>query len=618
MSNAFRTPFLDTLRNLVAVWVLPRRRTGPFSLREYRSSIRTILLTRKSTTLNSSELGGVLDPKIIGGGRWFRFWSARVRKTLLARSTGPFSAPAELAGSMDFESIASLRRTMGALFFKFPKLHFPIQQVRGLEFQKRRLECHLRNHGKFEIRCDGTGHEFASYIKNRGSREKILKAYYGVFDQSEEFHTAILAVLEQRQTFAQSRGFRSWNELQLAASGIASEEAGSAILGHIYSKVQLGPKMHAMRKIPLDVPNSKGATSSAAADSTDESFLITSLRRGRPVVANPSVFEYKKVIERIVTKLETLFKAKISHAQLDLTRHGWHPTVLAFKVIAGEKEGFIYLDLFRRGMSSPLAGSPPHCSVLSKCHVRIHMGLLPPYRSEITFRKERNLTYEEITALWHEFGHAMHVLLRPDDAPVSQLPLDMREAPSILCELYSLTDECMDWLSENQLTKAEKASLKRDEFFYLDIIRNIAVSDFLHSSKFDPFAATPAQLREEARRVYSQFSPIKVAEFVNPLGGELSNYLLDGESRTGYLLSYIRASASMLRVRDGEEDIESLFVRFKSEFIDQVFPPFVSGALQRLPVKHPLPPIVSSRAVKVAGQSLFENCHSGALWDNCN
>jgi hypothetical protein len=247
------------------------------------------------------------------------------------------------------------------------------------------------------------------------------------------------------------------------------------------------------------------------------------------------------------------------------------------------------------------------------------MGFQPPYRSDITFKKERNFTFEEISALMHELGHCMHLLLKPIGSPVSQLPLDMRETVSVMTEMYCETDEFLDKLVGSQISSNHRLALSRNEYFYVDIVRNLAVSEYIHSSKFDPNTATVAELKKIVREIYGKYSPIPLAEYVNPLGGELSNYLIDGESRVGYLMSYIRAASILSDVKNGTCNGDVVFQRLREQFVEKPFLPIVSdlleskvGGIEPKTAMHPLPPIVKASAEN--NGNIFESCTPLSLW----
>jgi hypothetical protein len=513
-----------------------------------------------------TDLAGVVDPRIAGGGIFFRRWSAWFRSSIeqhLTRdkdthasllSHSRFTAPltvtairhAMLRTHLDLlnQRIAQMRRVMAATYLKFPKLYFDPNEVKGLWFQKKRLECHSPSKwGQYEIRCDGTGKEFACFIKNRSSREQILRGFYAQF--TDEFHESVLSVLRARKAVAKSLGYPSWTHMQLAMNGCSGDSVQALDALYKSGLGVLKKRLARMRSIKLDVNDSPRKP-----NSIDEQFLITQSRS--PLEFKKSkLFEYNSVLEKVLKYLSEIFHLKFSPVESSLWMDGWHKDVRIFEVRDNRdrKIGHVYLDLFRRPLSSGLGGAGPHCSPLmpSGKHVRVFMGLQPPYRSDVTFKKERYLTMEEITALMHEFGHAIHVL--SDASPISQLPMHARESFSILCELLSLTDDFLDFVSDRKLNEQDKNLLRRDEWFYADIIRNVAVSEYIHSDKFDPDTASVQELRSVCRKVYAQFSPLEMCDFVDPLAGELSNYLIDGESRIGYLASYERACALQLKAR---------------------------------------------------------------------
>ena len=540
------------------------------------------------------DLVGVLDPKVAGGGLWFRAWSAGMRAHIqsylaskpefLSRleSSASFTDPLKLTlmrKSQDKEAldeaVNQLQRTMGAIFLSFPKLHFEAKDVKGLWFQKKRLECHTpSNWGKFEIRCDGSGKDFASFIENKDSRSRIYEEFFKPFNQNSEFPEAIVSVLRERKRFAEKLGFKSWTQMQAKLN--AYPENTFEILQDMYKAHSLKPTVSRMK------------TGKEKPSLMDEQFLLTQKIRRPLDFKKTNVFAAKNVVAKIVEYLSKTFDVEMEEVKPSVWKHGWHKAVRAFKV--GDR-GYIYLDLYRRPIAaSPLAGAGPHCTVFkpSDQHVRIYMGLEPPYRSDVTFKKERFYTMEEIAAIMHEFGHAMHILLRPRKSPVSQLPMDLRESISVLMELNSFSDNFLDYISDKKLTEHDKKLIRRDDWFYLDIIRNVAVCEYLHSERFDPDTPGAAKdLKYVATQVYARFSPVgadSIEPYFNPLAGQISNYLVDGESRFGYLVSYARAVRTLGK-HQGNERLKSYF----GETGGRVFSPLASPALEGIePAVHPL------------------------------
>ena len=619
MSNAFRTPFLDVFRNLASPIVSP----GPdrvFSLRRRRVSLLNVFrATKLKRNLSASsrsndakgvgnsvqslmDLIGILDPKVIGSGVWFRTWSRLLRRNIrdyiskrslscdlldsALVSNSSFTCPLEVTVMRHPESerdsldnaVAKFRRSAAALLLKFPKLYFHPSDVRGLSFQKSRLESHYPSKwGQYEIRCDHNGRQFVGFIHNRDSREKILRHHYKVYD--EEYLDAVVELLRQRRAFSNQLGFSSWTEMQNVMNAIGDCESDSSEFLHsVYQEglPRIKILLSRMRNVPLDVGNH--IPGKIKCNCIDEEFVLTQMRNPTKL-SNPKAFELERTMEKLLKVISSLFRVEVEQMQTSLLLHGWHKSVCVYRITSTDtpkySPGYIYLDLFRRPLST-LSGAGAHCSVLepSDRHVRIYMGLQPPYRSDVTFKKERFLTYEEITAIMHELGHAIHIVLRPPGSPLSQLPLHIREAVSVFCELYSLTDECINSISGKTVSPDDVRILKRDEYFYVDIIRNIAVMDAIHSTKFDPMKHGTAELVALSKEAFQRFSPVPPADFMNPLGGELINYLADGESRIGYIEAYIRASSIISEgpLRDCSNQV--------TRIIQSPFPPTASPAME--------------------------------------
>ncbi len=563
---------------------------------------------------------GTVRPSIIGGGWWLKFWSKRLEKNAIrfvktrpeiassVANHAPFFSAIEatrIACNLPEEIAVSdtLRRIMAAVYFQFPKVYFSPSEVKGLEFQKRRLECHfpLSKWGDYEIRCDGNGKEFASFVHVRSSRERILKGHYEAFGKVPEFNLALVELLKVRREYATQLGFSSWTEMQARASGFESEFGPIEFLSSLYKDSQ--PHMNALlsqsRQLKMFDPKHKLTCP------TDEGYFLTQLRNSlgsSEIFAKKARkhFEYRACVRKLLRILENLFGVIFTPVEVTNFTHGWHPSVMAFKLErkvetsehADTKLGHIYIDLFRRkGIAMG-----PHCTPLYPSnHVRVYMGLEPPYRSDVTFKKERYFTPEEITALMHELGHCMHILLRPKHGPVAQLPLDMREAVSIMTEIYTETDEFVNNLCDNSVTPAEKDSaFRRDVYFYIDIIRNVAVHEAIHSTKFDPFAGDAAtEMERIAKESFAKFTPMHVDEWMSPFAGELANYLLDGESRIGYLISYIRAAEEMSNIQKRKTGPTHAFEELGHKYIQPRFEPYISQVLQshssEIPCnKHPL------------------------------
>ena len=124
------------------------------------------------------------------------------------------------------------------------------------------------------------------------------------------------------------------------------------------------------------------------------------------------------------------------------TMIGWHPSVRIFQVLDGPSGGrshrclgFVYLDLYMR---TSMFGRPtvavPGAQVMCRSHAYVNMGLMAaPYGQKKLFASE------EMVAIAHEMGHAVHMLCHPGTFDeLADQPLDLLEMPSVLAETVAL------------------------------------------------------------------------------------------------------------------------------------------------------------------------------------
>ncbi|MBX9606276.1 MAG: M3 family metallopeptidase [Gammaproteobacteria bacterium] len=132
----------------------------------------------------------------------------------------------------------------------------------------------------------------------------------------------------------------------------------------------------------------------------------------------------------------------------------WHPDVEfhAVKDADGEPLGFFYLDLYARAGKRSGAW-------MDDCLPRWQQGpatQLPVAYLNCNFTPPQNgrpslLTHDEMTTLFHEFGHGLHHLLttigRPAVAGINGVPWDAVELPSQFLENWCWSRESLDLLS---------------------------------------------------------------------------------------------------------------------------------------------------------------------------
>jgi len=158
---------------------------------------------------------------------------------------------------------------------------------------------------------------------------------------------------------------------------------------------------------------------------------------------------------------------------------------------------------------------------------------------------------EEVIAVAHELGHAVHMLCHNGSPQeFDDLPLDVKELPSTLAETIVLQPGAMAQYARHYSTggpppDALVRSCQRDVYFFTRYMQSAHVALGLHGEAFDPHAATPAEFRRTAVSLWQRYSPVTVHPAFHPLGEDAGLYLGQGASHVAYLLCYLRVDAIM-------------------------------------------------------------------------
>ncbi|KAF4748550.1 hypothetical protein FOZ63_015798, partial [Perkinsus olseni] len=158
----------------------------------------------------------------------------------------------------------------------------------------------------------------------------------------------------------------------------------------------------------------------------------------------------------------------------------------------------------------------------------------------------RKLYYEEVLSFGHQMGTAMHMLF--GQSKTAHLPLDAKALAGSLAELAALDSDVIRYMARDGgrvPSEHEIRSVRRDVYFYVWALREIAVICVLHSGEFDPDTATVEDLRNKAKEVARAFSPVELAPSYHPLSAEAGMWTVSegATEKLGYLFAHMRASS---------------------------------------------------------------------------
>ncbi len=315
------------------------------------------------------------------------------------------------------------------------------------------------------------------YAENRALRERLYHAYS---TRASEQYAAALAEAERYSArFGGTSGqapsvasdiearARKWDNTPLIARILELRKEAAALLGYpSYAEVSLVPKMAesprevfaflndlAEKALPFARRDFAELTEFAAAElglaelaAWDVPFASERLRQRRYAYSEHEVKQYfpeHKVLEGMFRVVQTLYGVRIEPD----TAETWHPDVRFFRMSDpdGSLVGQFYLDLYARetkrggawmdeAMARRRKGGALQTPVAYlECNFPAPVGAKPAL-----------FTHDDVTTLFHEFGHGLHHLLtRVDHLGVSGIhgvEWDAVELPSQFMENY-----CWEW-----------------------------------------------------------------------------------------------------------------------------------------------------------------------------
>ena len=285
------------------------------------------------------------------------------------------------------------------------------------------------------------------YAHNRALREQLYRAYVtraSEFGPPERDNAPVIReLLQLRAEEAGLLGFANFAEVSLAAKMARDPAEVLAFLRDLARRARAS----AERDIAELREFSARVLGLADLQSWDVAYASEKLKEARYAFSDQEVkayFPLPKVLQGLFSIIETLFNVSIRPAQA----RAWHPSVQFFRIErAGVLVGEFFLDPQARPGKRPGAWMDdarerwlrPDGGVLQTPVAQLVCNFAAPVGD-----KPALLTHDDVTTLFHEFGHGLHHLLtQVDDAGVSGIAgveWDAVELPSQFMENF-----CWEW-----------------------------------------------------------------------------------------------------------------------------------------------------------------------------
>ena len=279
------------------------------------------------------------------------------------------------------------------------------------------------------------------YAHDRSLRETMYRAYATrAAEGSAQDNTALIQqILRLREEKAKLLGLDSYAHLSLVpkmADTPAQVEQflrDMAVRARPFAERDLA-ELRAFAAEKLGLPELQA---------WDTAYASEALKQERYAFSDNEVKQYfalPRVLAGLFGLVERLFGVQIGEDQAE----GWHPDVRFYRISAGDRlVGQFYLDLYAREAKQPGAW-------MNDCRGRQHEegGVVqtPVAYLVCNFQAPVNgqpalLTHDDVTTLFHEFGHGLHHMLTQVDtlavSGISGVEWDAVELPSQFMENWA-------------------------------------------------------------------------------------------------------------------------------------------------------------------------------------
>lgn len=282
------------------------------------------------------------------------------------------------------------------------------------------------------------------------TRASALGSDGGKFDNS----VLMLEILALRHERAELLGFASYAELSLATKMASSPTEVDGFLLRLAAKSR--PFAERDRQALDEYAAGLGVVPLA---SWDVAYVSERMRRAFYAVDQEALLPYfpaQKVLRGLFQVIERLFQVKVQPvSECSL----WHSDAQAFHVIRdGQCIAAFLLDLYaregKRG-GAWMADLRSRRRLLSG-ELQLPVALLTCNFRAPTDTQPSLLTFDDVTTLFHEFGHGLHHMLTVVDcapvAGISGVEWDAVELPSQFLENWCWDSEVIGWLSGHYQT----------------------------------------------------------------------------------------------------------------------------------------------------------------------
>jgi len=369
-----------------------------------------------------------------------------------------------------------------------------------------------------------------TYADDRELRHEMYTAYVtrasdqgpnaGEFDNSEVMEE----ILALRHESAQLLGFKNYAERSLARKMADTPE-------HVISFLnELADHSHAAAQKDLDELNTfaREQHNVDILEAWDIGYYSEKLREHKYQINQEQLKPYfpeTRVVPGMFEVVKRLYGISITHKDGVDT---WHPDVRFYEITdsEGKLRGQFYLDLYARENKRGGAWMDDCMGrhLLSNGQTQIPVAFLTCNLSQPVGNKPALFTHDEVTTLFHEFGHGLHHMLTKINyigvSGINGVAWDAVELPSQFMENWCWEKEALDVITGHYETGEplpdelfEKMYAARNFQSAMQMVRQLEFSlfDFRVHAEYDP--AKGARVQEILDDVRQHVAVVRIPAF---------------------------------------------------------------------------------------------------------
>ena len=308
---------------------------------------------------------------------------------------------------------------------------------------------------------------FMKYSDNRELREKLYKAYVSRADLGELDNNPLIdRILQLRQEQAHLLGYSTYAEVSLARKMANSVDEIEKLLDNL-------------RQVSYEAAKQdlEALKTFAGTDDLKHWDIAYWSEKQRQAKFNFSAEELRpyfplpRVLEGIFSLAKRIFGVEIIAA--DGKAPIWHPDVRYFQINdeKGEKIAYFYLDAYSRPAEKRGGAWMDVCIGRAKTgtEVRLPVAYLICNQTPPVDGNPSLMTFEEVTTLFHEFGHGLQHMLTTVDysgaAGINNVEWDAVELPSQFMENW-----CYDRPTLMSMAKHYETGATLPEHYYQKLL----------------------------------------------------------------------------------------------------------------------------------------------------